>query len=63
MLKVSRLDTATGRKEPFKEINIADKSGIFFERNPSIDITPDGKSYIYSVRRYLMDLYLADGLK
>lgn len=63
MLKVSRLDTATGRKEPFKEINIADKSGIFFERAPSIDITPDGKSYIYSVRRYLMDLYLADGLK
>ncbi len=60
-LKVSRLDLTTGRKEPFKEIVPADRAGIFFK--PGIAITPDGKGYIYTVRRYLMDLYLADGLK
>lgn len=60
-LKVSKLDITTGHKEPFKEIAIADKAGIFFR--PYIIITPDGKSYIYHIRRYLMDLYLADELK
>ena len=60
-LKVSRLDVATGRKEPFKEIVPGDKAGIFF--TPGLAITPDGKGYVYTVRRYLMDLYLADGLK
>ncbi len=60
-LKVSRLDTTTGRKEPFKDLLPADKAGIFF--TPEIVMTPDGKGYVYTVRRYLMDLYLADGLK
>ena len=60
-LKVSKLDINTGHKEPFKEIAIADKAGIFFR--PYIILTPDGKNYIYHVRRYIMDLYLADGLR
>jgi len=60
-LKVFRLDIASGHKEPFKEIIPADMAGMF--SHPSILLTPDGKGYIYSVRRYLMDLYLADGLK
>lgn len=60
-LKMWTLDVTTGHKEPFKEITIADKAGIFFR--PYIIITPDGKSYIYHIRRYIMDLYLADGLK
>lgn len=60
-LKVSKLDVTTGRREPFKEIPIADEAGIF--QKPRIAVTPDGKSYVYHVRRYLMDLYLADGLK
>ncbi len=59
--KISRFDLATGRKEFFKEVIPTDRAGIFFP--PSIRLTPDGKGYIYSVRRYLMDLYLADGLK
>jgi serine/threonine protein kinase/Tol biopolymer transport system component len=61
MLKVSRLDTVTGRKEPFKDIALTDTAGMFFQ--PVLDITPDGKSYMYQVRRYLMDLNLAVGLK
>ncbi len=61
MLKISRFDLATGRREFFKEIIPADRAGIFTP--PTIRLTPDGKEYIYSVRRYLMDLFLADGLK
>jgi hypothetical protein len=30
---------------------------------PTILITPDAKEYIYTTRRYLTDLYLAEGLK
>ena len=60
-LKISSLDLATGRKEPFKELIPADRAGIFYP--PAIFLTPDGKGYVYSVRRYLMDLYLVDGLK
>ena len=60
-LKIFRFDLATGRKELFKEIIPADRAGIFTP--PAIRLTPDGKGYVYTVRRYLMDLYLADGLK
>lgn len=44
-----------------KDGRVPDRAGIFDE--PFVLITPDGKSYVYTVRRYLMDLYLADGLK
>ena len=30
---------------------------------PTINVTPDGKGYIYTIRRTLTDLYLAEGLK
>ena len=60
-IKVSRLDLATGRKELLREVMPADRAGIFWP--PAIFLTPDGKEYVYSVRRYLMDLYLVDGLK
>ena len=60
-LKISRLDLTTGRKELLKEILPADRAGIFYP--PSVVLTPDGRGYVYSVRRYLMDLYLVDGLK
>jgi len=58
---VSRLNLATGRKELLKEVTPADRAGMFYP--PSIILTPDGKGYVYSVRRYLMELFLVDGLK
>jgi len=60
-LKVSRLNLATGRKELLKEVTPADRAGMFYP--PSIILTPDGKGYVYTVRRYLMELFLVDGLK
>jgi Tol biopolymer transport system component len=60
-LKISKLDLANGRKEPLREVTPADTAGL--AQAPSIILTPDGKGYIYTTRRFLMDLYLAEGLK
>ena len=60
-LKVSRLNLTTGRSELLKEVTPADRAGIFYP--PTMTITPDGKSYVYSLRRTLMELYVVDGLK
>jgi len=59
--KISRLDLATGRKEILREITLSDPAGVM--ETPTIFITPDGQRYIYTTRRYLTDLYLAEGLK
>jgi Tol biopolymer transport system component len=60
-MKVSRFDIATGRKELLKEVRPSDAAGIYTP--PIVMFTPDGKGYVYTVRRILMDLYLVDGLK
>jgi serine/threonine protein kinase len=59
--RIHRLDPATGHKDLLKEVMPADPAGIFWPN--SIFITPDGKSYAYSVRRMLSDLYVVEGLK
>lgn len=60
-LKLFKLNLATGKKEPGKEIIPADLAGI---RGPiNVLITPDGRGYIYAFTRSLTDLYLVTGLK
>jgi eukaryotic-like serine/threonine-protein kinase len=60
-LKVTRLDLASGKREPVKEIVPADLAGA--QSIPYIRFSADGKSYAYSVGRWLSDLYVVDGLK
>jgi serine/threonine protein kinase/Tol biopolymer transport system component len=60
-LKISRIDLATGRREPWKEITPADPAGA--QSIPIIKFSADGKAYAYSVLRVLSDLYVVDGLK
>jgi serine/threonine protein kinase/Tol biopolymer transport system component len=60
-VKVTRLDLATGRREPFKEIVPADPAGV--QSIPLLLFSADGKSYAYSSLRVLSDLYVVDGLK
>src|SRR5712692_1975609 len=58
---ISRLDVSTGRREAWRQLTPLDPAGVF-----SIDpvrIAADGKSYVYSYRRMLSELYLVDGLK
>ncbi len=58
-LRIDRLELATGRREPWKEIHV-DPTGVI-----GIDayVTPDGKSYAYDVYRQLSNLYVVDGLR
>jgi Tol biopolymer transport system component len=60
-VKVDRIDLATGKREPFKEIVPADPSGA--QSIPGLRFSADGKSYAYSLGRMLSDLYVVDGLK
>ncbi len=60
-IRVYRFDPLTGHRELLKEVMPADLAGIFSPNN--IFMTPDGKGYVYSVRRMLSDLYVVEGLK
>ncbi len=60
-IRVYRFDPATGRKELLKEVMPTDPAGIHWPNY--ILMTPDGKGYVYSVRRTLSDLFLAEGLR
>jgi hypothetical protein len=58
--RVSRVELATGRREPWKTITPQDPAGIY---NADLMLTPDGKSYAYNAKRMLSDLYLVQGLR
>ena len=60
-LKITRIDVASGKRTPFKEIVPADPAGA--QSIPFIRFGADGKSYAYSLGRWLSDLYVVDGLK
>ena len=60
-IKVSRIELATGKREPWKEIMPADPAGV--QTIPVVKFSADGKSYAYSTGRILSDLYVVDGLK
>ncbi len=59
--KIYRFDLATGQRAVWREISVADRSGV--ELDPIVALTPDGKTCAYTVVRTLSDLYLVDGLK
>lgn len=58
--QVVRVDVATGHRDLWKEITPADPSGV--QTIPAIAFSQDGKSYAYSVVRFISDLYVVDGL-
>ncbi|MFI4978173.1 MAG: protein kinase [Solirubrobacterales bacterium] len=59
--KVVRLNLATGKREPWKEVLPSDPSGVV--TITPILLTPDGKSHAYSYPRILSQLFLGTGLK
>jgi Tol biopolymer transport system component len=59
--RVFKLDAATGRREPWKTIAPADRSGLVSIDN--VVMTPDTRSYAYSYARILTSLQVADGLR
>jgi serine/threonine protein kinase/Tol biopolymer transport system component len=59
--RVNRLEIATGKSEPWKDLIPADPSGV--ERISNVLVTPDGKGYAYCFTRLLSDLFVVEGLK
>jgi serine/threonine protein kinase/Tol biopolymer transport system component len=60
-LRIVKLDLNTGARELYRQIEPGDRTGIL-SLGP-VQITPDGKSYVYGYLRRLSDLYVVDGLK
>ncbi|HSE41582.1 MAG TPA: hypothetical protein VLH08_12545, partial [Acidobacteriota bacterium] len=60
-IEIWQVELDSGKRTLFKEITPPDPSGIAGGLN--VLITPDGKSYAYTYRRVLSDLYLAPGLE
>jgi Tol biopolymer transport system component/predicted Ser/Thr protein kinase len=59
--RVYRLDLATEKKAVHKQIVPLDTTGV--STIGPIQVTPDGKTYVYGFHRTLGDLYLVEGLK
>jgi Tol biopolymer transport system component len=57
---IVRFDFATGHTQVVRQVNVVDKSG---GRGLSCLVTPDGRTVVYNVARYLTDLYLVEGLE
>jgi hypothetical protein len=59
--RVARLDVQTGERQPVLELTPRDPAGVV-----GIDIlemTPDGRAYVYAFVRRLCDLYEVEGLR
>ena len=59
--RVFKVDIASGRRELWKTIAPADRSGL--NSIDSIVATPDGRSYAYSCTRILTNLEVVEGLR
>jgi Tol biopolymer transport system component len=60
-LRIDRLNLATGERSRFKEISVADPTGV--STFGTVQLTPDGKCYCYSFLRSLSRLYVVEGFR
>jgi hypothetical protein len=60
-LKVIRLDVKTGGRTPWREIRPPDPIGVV--GLDGLRVTPDGRSYVYNIRRVVSNLFVVEGLK
>jgi Tol biopolymer transport system component len=58
---VVRVDLTTNRTDVVQRISPADAAGLL--GRPRAFITPDGRTLVYALQRYLTDLYLVEGLR
>ena len=59
--RIQKLDLATGRVEPWKELTLEDLAGVV--RIDPVRVAPDGRSWAYSYIRVLSNLYVVEGLR
>jgi serine/threonine protein kinase len=60
-MRVVSVDFNTGKRQLFKEIEPPDRAGVL-SLGP-IQITPDGRTYVYGFTRRLSDLHVVEGLR
>jgi len=60
VIKIERLDVASGHKENWRELKTPDPVGVQIGQ---VVMTPDGGAYAYSFQRDISTLYLAKGLR
>jgi len=60
-LRVDRIDPATGRVTPLTALRPDDLTGVVGINGPWM--TPDGEAYASGYSRFLMNLYLLEGLR
>jgi dipeptidyl aminopeptidase/acylaminoacyl peptidase len=58
--QITRVDIATGRRTPHKELMPSLASGV---RRTELSMTPDGRTILFSYSRLLASLYVVNGLK
>jgi Tol biopolymer transport system component len=59
--KVVRLDTRTGARTPWRAIRPPDPVGV--AGLEGLRVTPDGRAYVYNIRRILSTLFVVEGLR
>ena len=57
----TRLDTMTGARTPWRVIRPPDPIGVV--RLEGLHLTPDGRSYVYNIRRIVSTLFVVEGLE
>jgi len=60
--RIFKIDLATGQRKLWKEISPGDRAGLTYGIRNLLP-TPDGRSYAYSLRRVISELYAAEGLQ
>ena len=60
-LRISRIEPATGRREPWKELMPADRSGFVVIGH--VTLAPDGETYAYSYDQAFSQLFIAEGVR
>ena len=60
-LAIERVETATGRRRPWRTLRPADPLGT--EGATRVRITPGGGAYVYAYPRQLSELFVIDGLR
>jgi len=60
-MRVVSVDFNTGKRQLFKEIEPPDRAGVL-ALGP-VQITPDGKTYVFGFTRRLSDLHVVEGLR
>jgi hypothetical protein len=58
--QVDRLNLTTGRREKWKVIAPADMAGV---QSGTLNLTPDGSTYVYRYRRLQSELFVVSGLR